>query len=227
MLEPPPPLSAEPPSEAHSDVDAAAAAPDPDEVMRARHRAMLEAVAQMSLSLTAAYHAKAMTAVQSAQTPEETNAAAGLGRAFNQSARTMRQTLALETRTADHSRRHRETEQKARAAEAEERAEDAAVRRALVGHAVQDAIEADPRPQPERENLLAKLNEFLDMAEDQFFLDFSIGQAAQLLCQGYKVDVDLALWQDKKWALNEAMTRTPGSPFATWRRADDPLAQPP
>jgi len=95
---------------------------------------------------------------------------------------------------------------------------------------VQEAIEADPRPQPERENLLGWLNDFLDMAEDQFFLDFSVGKAAQQLCLGFKVAVDLGLWQDKNWALHEATARTPGSPFATWLpqiKAGDALARPP
>lgn len=197
---------------------------------RAEELRLLEEMTDGAMALARAFQASALAVLQTAQTPEEHAVAVNHGRAFDRYVRTARQCMALRDRFVRQDRSEQRQADEARRAQEQERAEEAAVRRALVGHAVQDAIEADPRPRPERENLLARLNEFLDLADDQFFLDFSIGRAAQELCRGYKVAVDLGLWKDKNWALQEAMTRTPGSPFATWLpqiEAGDPMARPP
>lgn len=60
------------------------------------------------------------------------------------------------------------------------------------------------------------LNEFLNQANEEFLLGYSVGQLAAPLCKGYKAAVDLGLCQDKGWAQQEAMTGTPGPPFAIW-----------
>ncbi|HEX7759823.1 MAG TPA: hypothetical protein VF459_09990, partial [Caulobacteraceae bacterium] len=202
----------------------------PADPRRAEELRLLEEMTDGAMALARAFQAGALAVLQTAKTPEEHAVAVSHGRAFDRHARTARQCMALRDRFVRQDRSEQRKADEVRKAEEQERAEEAAVRRALVGHAVQDAIEADPRPQPERENLLGQLNDFLDMADDQFFLDFSVGQAAEQLCLGYKLAVDLGLWQNKNWALHEAMARTPGSPFAARLpqiEAGDPLARPP
>jgi hypothetical protein len=101
-------------------------------------------------------------------------------------------------------------------------------RRAVVGNLVQAAIEADPRPRAEREKLLEDLNEFLDQADNEIFLDLPIGQLAQMLCRDWNVPVDLDLWRDKSWAQDEASLRARGSPFiGLGSTPADPMAKPP
>ena len=207
---------------------------------RAAEMALLDDTARMAHALAGAFSAKALKLIETADTPQEHAAAVAYGRAFDHSARTLRQALALKARFADHKDLARR--QRAETRQAVDHALDveAAARRAAVGLAVTAAIEAARRPRAETENLLADLNEGLDAFEDEIFLELPIGQIAKTLCEAGGVPVDLTLWQDHAWAREEIQLRPKGSPFAgAWRMADepddapavpqplDPMAQPP
>ena len=195
---------------------------------RAADVAALDDTAKMAHALAGAFQRKALKVIETADTPQDHAAAVAYGRAFDHSARTLRQTLALKARFADHKDlvRHQATE--ARQAEDRVLEVESAARRAAVGLAVAAAIEAARRPRAETENLLADLNEGLDAFEDEIFLELPIGQIAKTICDDQAIPVPLALWQDHAWAREEIQLRPKGSPFAgAWRMAEAPPDAPP
>ena len=221
--------------------------PDPDtdpetadDNRRAAEMAVLDATAQMAHALAGAFSAKALELIDTADTPADHAVAINYGRAFDNSARTLRQCLALKARFADNKDLVRRQRAEARQAVDHTLEVESAARRAAVGLAVTAAIEAARRPRAETENLLGDLNEGLDAFEDEIFLNLPIGQIAKTLCEAQNVPVDLTLWQDHAWAREEIQLRPKGSPYAgAWRMADeppdapagprpfDPMAQPP
>ena len=216
--------------------------PDPETAAdnrRAADMAVLDDTAKMAHALAGAFSAKALKVIEYADTPQDHAAAVAYGRAFDHSARTLRQALALKARFADHKDLVRRQCAEARQAEDRVLEVESAARRAAVGLAVAAAIEAARRPRAETENLLADLNEGLDAFEDEIFLDLPIGQIAKTICDDQGVPVPLALWQDHAWAREEIQLRPKGSPYAgAWRmepddpvsdsaRPSDPMARPP
>ena len=220
--------------------------PDPDtdpetaaDNRRAADVAVLDDTAKLAHALAGAFQHKALKLIETADTPQEHAAAVAYGRAFDHSARTLRQTLALKTRLADHEDAFRRQAAQVRQTETHALEVESAARRAAVGLAVAAAIEAARRPRAETERLLADLDEGLDAFEDEIFLELPIGQIAKTLCEAGGVPADLTLWQDHPWAREEIQLRPKGSPFAgAWRMADDapasdfdrfndPMARPP
>ena len=207
--------------------------PDPDtdpetadDNRRAADVAVLDDAAKMAHALAGAFSAKALELIDTAETPKDH--AVAYGRAFDHSARTLRQCLALKARFADHKDLVRRQRAEARQAADHALEVESEARRAAVGLAVAAAIEAARRPRAETENLLADLNEGLDAFEDEIFLELPIGQIAKTLCEAQGVPIDLTLWQDHAWAREEIQLRPKGSPYAgAWRMADEPDAPPP
>ena len=81
--------------------------PPPDPETAADHRraadvAVLGDTAKMAHALAGAFQRKALKLIETADTPQDHAAAVAYGRAFDHSARTLRQTLALKGRIADH-----------------------------------------------------------------------------------------------------------------------------
>jgi hypothetical protein len=168
----------------------------------ARHLRNLEELAEIGMDL-------ARTVQRQAHEQAATDAgAADLGLTFSRIARAVRQTVALEARLAeDH-----------RAQVAARRAKDthtrAARRRREVKAIVGQAIEADA-DDSDVENLLLDLEERLaDRDEDADFADRPIGELVARICRDLGVTPDWSLFEDDDWAIEEARTRPPGSPFA-------------
>ena len=217
--------------------------PDPETTADARRAgdvAMLGDVAGMAHALAGAFSAKALELIKTADTPKDHAVAAAYGRSFDHSARTLRQTLALRDRFAEHKEAVRRKAAEARQAADHVLEVESEARRALVGAVVSTVIETARPPRLETENLLADLNERLDAYDDERFLNQPTGAIIQGLCRDLDLPLDLTLWQDQAWAKEEIQLRPKGSPFAgAWRMppepADhpavpqrlDPLAQPP
>ncbi len=187
---------------------------DPAETRRAQDLRLLEELADGAMALARAFQAKALAVLETAHTPDEHAVAVNHGRAFDRHARTVRQCLALKDRISRQGDAERRKTEDAEQAEFEDRFVHARARRGLVGLSVQEAIEADKRPRPETERLLADLDDLLETFDEDVYLERSIGEIAVAFCQELKVAVRLDLWRLRPWAEEEILSRPKGSPFA-------------
>ena len=205
----------------------------------ARQSRMLRELAQIGMNLSAALQQLAQQAVAQVAGADPPSAAAlagagavvgDLSLAHTRVARAVRQTLALETRlNQDREARLRKAqqEQDERRAELDKRRSDRQIGLRItkdhVGDIVDRVIDAEA-PESDVERLQDALDERLaDDKDDEFFRDRPIGEMVALICRDLGLSPDWSLLQGEDWAIAEARTRPPGSPFATPRaRGPDP-----
>jgi len=165
------------------------------------------------------------------------------GLAFSRIARAVRQTVALEARL-DQERQAAHGLAQAHAAEAQAKvAREAAyerlrgaIRKNDVRCAVEQAID-DQADGGDVERLVTDLRERLDDESEYDDLEFNdrpIGEMVASICRDLGLTVDLSLWEDEDWAIEEAQARTLGSPYAfrrqnapSWREAAGKTGDPP
>ena len=152
------------------------------------------------------------------------------GLAFSRIARAVRQTLALDAKL-DQERQVARGLALAHLAEAQAKVERAAaherlrglIRKSVVRDAVEQAID-DQAEGDDVERLVTDLRERLDDEDEYDALDFNdrpIGEMVVQICRDLGLTIDLSLWEDEEWAIEEAEARTAGSPYA-FRRPEPP-----
>ena len=182
--------------------------------LRAQQLAMMSEMAQIGM-------ARLRTLPDREGEPE------AIDKAYVSLTRSLRQTMALQTRTASGQEIDRLKRLEARQANAEACKALAAERRATVGHAVQEAIDAKRRPRPEVERLLADLDDILlDKIEDDTFLTAPVGILVQTVCERLSLPFEPSLWSRTPWAIDECRARTPGSPYRHYRIQGRPWPPP-
>ena len=225
---------------------------DPALARRQHELAGLEALADMALVLCRRFQGAAIAACDTAQTPPEMAAAERYGRAFDRTARTYRQCLALKDRLLNN-----ELARKARAAALEPAlplyhiepipiitGSEAALRRAPVREALIGIVQSCGRTPVEREALLADLNEFCDDPNDIMFRWGQTSFVIQRYCWAKQLPFDLDRFAHTDWAKEEIKAQRAGSPYegyqpkgeaesepaaepTTGRFIADPMARPP
>ncbi len=202
--------------------------PDTVQDRRNHELAMLAGLADAAMALAMAFQKKALAALEAAGDPEQHAAAVAYGRAFDHSARTVRQCLALRGRIADLDQAVRRKAAEAAEADEETVCVEIAARRTVAVKAVKVAIDAQKRPPAETERLFDQIDEILAPFDEMIFVTQPTGLIAQSLCAALDIPVDLSLWRDTVWAQEEILLRPRGSPFEhAPMAAEDPAAKPP
>ena len=203
---------------------------DPNGERFRRHAEVLEELAELGMGL--ARMLKGQVANQLRH--EERVDAGAASSAFGKISRSVRQSLALEDKLAEHhatrgerlKRAQREADgfpgnllDPAPPPAAAEVSEEWLVptRKAAVGHAVADILRADleRREAPERddERLLSDIYERLDAFDDLDFKTRTVGEIAGMICDDLQVMVDWPHWRASAWAELEIWEKNPRSPF--------------
>jgi hypothetical protein len=198
---------------------------DPCRERTERHLRMLEELAEIGMDLARAVRQRALGAAAAEPADDIQGIGGDLGLVFSRVARAVRQTLALEARIEDD-RRMRED----RAAAAEIRRVSAIEwdhkdrRRTLVTRAVEQMIETEAETDENRaEDLLADLDERLEDGElDADLAQHPISEIIARICRDLGITPDWSLWANEPWAIEEAETAAPGSPFAAGSRPVPP-----
>jgi hypothetical protein len=147
--------------------------------------------------------ARAVTeqAVETAAEPDR-----DLGLVFSRIARAVRQTIALEAKLADDRRKAEAETAEWRATETRRRAAD---RKTKVRLLVERVLNAEAE-ESDAENLFYDLGERLETDyDDADFADRPIGELVQRICKDLGVALDLSIWQDEDWAIEEAARLSP------------------
>jgi hypothetical protein len=182
-----------------------------EQARTARHLVMLQELAEIGMNLARAVGQQAATA-------DPGEAALQFGRI----ARAVRQTLALEAKLAEEYRTLTQQSAAERAAQAQRAAEAAqqrlARRRDKVKHVTERLVrEREDRPTIARLNeVLSDLDERLKDIDDTEFGDRPIGAIIAGICRDLDIEPDWDRWATHRWAVEEAQTNAPGSPYAVW-----------
>jgi hypothetical protein len=107
--------------------------------------------------------------------------------------------------------------------------------RAEIGRIVGEAIDDQPGSEDTRESIRNDLREVLDDEEafDDLVGDRPLGAIVAAICADLRIEVDWSLWAGEDWAIEEARTKPPGSPYRDYRAnrqpdaAAPPAAEPP
>jgi len=101
-------------------------------------------------------------------------------------------------------------------------------KRAEIGRIVGEAIADLPGSETGRESIRNDLQERLDDEEsfEDFIGDRPLGAIVADLCRDLGVAVDWSLWADEDWAIEEARTKPPGSPYADYKPDHRPDRRP-
>ncbi|HWK44213.1 MAG TPA: hypothetical protein VNT30_05820, partial [Stellaceae bacterium] len=191
-----------------------------------RHLRMLQRLAEIGMELAEAVGRQALEQAKAASEPAETPRQPGpdLGLVFTRISRSVRQTVALEVRIAEGPLTPR-----AVSAALDKQAERAALaetdrrhrRKAQVGRIVKQAINAElsgiKAYQLERE--LRERLEDEDVETD--IGDHPIGAIIARICWDLGLDPNWRRWAEDHWAVQEARTKAPGSPYAEWGNEED------
>ncbi len=187
---------------------------DPEAEMAERHSRMLREMADAGMEFV-----RDMQQAMAAVSIDEKLAAAPLvGPVVINMMRAVRQTVALEAKLSD---RRKDRKEKAEAAIAERKAEEEAVvafaqrgREVYRRRRVERVIEGTIGGRSDAENLLTDLYERLDEFERfENFTDQPIGAVAARIGRSMGLEPDWRQWADEPWALAEAKTNHPDSPF--------------
>jgi hypothetical protein len=193
--------------------------PDPAQARAERHQQVLQELAEIGMDLARDLRRRVLEPA-----PEEAASNADLGLIFSRIARAVRQTVALEARLAEEDR-------KGGAGPGLLGVSDrwrSARRRRQVRKIVGEVIEAEADSDIEADRLFTDRDERLeDGDEEADFADRPIGELVARICCDLGVSVDWSLFEDEDWAIEEARTRPPGSPFAAGSAAGAPDEAPP
>ena len=155
--------------------------------------------------------------------------AADLGLVFERIARAVRRTLALDARFEEEFRTRQEraaAAETAAQAETTSRETQAAAegwrrKRAKIGRHLGQLIEANEDLADDverREALLGDLYERLDEIDpEDEIADLPIGAVIQRIARSLRLRPDWIAWEDEDWAIEEAESDHPDSPYAAWR----------
>ena len=170
-----------------------------------RHMRMLAELAEIGMDLAREVRRQALD--QSGAAPS----AADLALTFSRIARAVRQTVALESKLADETRSGSAGRP---ALDVSDRWRSAR-RKRQVRTIVGEIIEAECDTDFQADRLFKERDERLgDGDEEADFADCSIGELVARICRDLDVTPDWSLFEDEDWAIDEARTRPPGSPFA-------------
>jgi hypothetical protein len=189
---------------------ARASSPELDE----KHRRMLRELAEMGMDMLRGVHQRAL------ENKDSTTALVEAVDDFERISRAVRQTLMLEHKLAESRPIRRGNAAPAPVDEID--SERQARHKIFVKRAVEKAILTEKRRLGLRkiETLLADLDERLEDADIGAHLaKLPVGAIALRLCTEFGLAPDLSLWAEEPWAIKEALTRPPGSPFAARRDA--------
>jgi hypothetical protein len=193
------------------------------ETMAERHQRILRKLTDMAERLCEAAEGPAMAQLKAAVPGQEATGPDHV-LAFQRLARTVRQCVALEGKV-----------EKERLAEIERRAKG----EAIIGYAgilagqqeekrrvkrLIDQVIVEQTPVYDLAKVRVNLNERLgddDDWEDLAGDDRPIGAIIAGLCHDLGLDPDWSRWENEDWAIKEAETRAPGSPYADWLRRVD------
>ncbi|HEX7761378.1 MAG TPA: hypothetical protein VF459_17870 [Caulobacteraceae bacterium] len=198
--------------------------PDPAQARRQHELAGLEELADLALELCREFQSAAIETRRTAQTPQDMTAAQGYARAFDRTARTYRQCLALRDRLVNGDTR--QTKAQAQAAPFLQvetlpvvTAQQVAQRRIDVGEALRACVYAADRTPVEREQLLADIEEFLGDEESLRWGGVSDILWRQCIVLGLPFDLDR--WAHTAWAQDEIATQPRGSLYEGYREPQD------
>jgi hypothetical protein len=92
-------------------------------------------------------------------------------------------------------------------------------RRAQIKRIVGEAIDSRPGSAEARDSIRNELSERLDDEEafEDLIGDRPLGAIIAALCADLGVEVDWSLWADEDWAIEEARTKPPDSPYRDYR----------
>src|SRR3984957_12852377 len=164
-------------------------------VETARDREILETLTELALEVATALKAQIVT--QAAAGNAEN--ADRLSLAFTRVSRSIRQTIAFKTKLADITA---ESAEKRQAREREQAVETSRLRakKQQVARDVAQMVEACA----ESENLLTDLHErLMDPDIEDELLTIRVGDVLIGLCDELGIPVELSVWQDKGWFVNE------------------------
>jgi hypothetical protein len=102
-------------------------------------------------------------------------------------------------------------------------------KRAEIGRIVGEAIDRQPGSEETRESIRNDLRERLDDEEsfEDLIGDRPLGAIIAGICKDLGVEVEWSLWADEDWAIEEARTKPPDSPYRDYRpTAAPPAAEP-
>jgi hypothetical protein len=198
------------------------------DVRAAERTAMLRTLAEKGLELALALQEEAMARI-AAKAPGDN------GAGFVRAARMVRQTLALEARLNREWRPLADqavVEQAAQAAaEAGERGRarlTGFINKQAVCEAVEAVIDAEAgdgeaRSEPLRDALYERLN---DPSDETDFVGVSIGGLVERICKALGLAPDWDILSDEDWAITEAESADPDSPFSRVRETGRRLIAP-
>jgi hypothetical protein len=97
-------------------------------------------------------------------------------------------------------------------------------RRAEIGRIVEEAIADQPDSEAAKESIRNDLRERLDDEEafEDLVGDRPLGAIIAAICADLGVAVDWSLWADEDWAIEEARTKPPDSPYRDYRPDERP-----
>jgi hypothetical protein len=189
-----------------------------------RQLALLDRLAERSVQVAEDLADAALTA----EAPDDK---AKLAQALAVTTRSIRLTLAMQTRITEAGERRTQRQ----AAEASARKHRIEKARDQVETAVLTAFgwEASERyPSPEREK---EVLDWLEALPDDILDQRPVGMTIKMICDHAKLPFDVSLFADYPWAVEEQQTRPAFSPYAPipkrlWERPSrppDPMSQPP
>ncbi len=173
----------------------------------ARHQAMLAELSGISMDLARDMGRRALEA-------QDGDEAAALGACFAKLARTVRQTIALETQVLQE---RSVAELAAAEAKRLEREKRALANKAVVQSAVRWLISNQMRSGKTRNGLDADdMRERLEHEDlsDLAYGDKPVGELIDMICKDLRLNIHWPSWRWKSWAREELEQRPPGSPFA-------------
>ncbi|HZZ32023.1 MAG TPA: hypothetical protein VFE10_08510 [Phenylobacterium sp.] len=180
---------------------------------------MLAELAEIGMDLAREVRRQALD--QAAEAPPSADQALS----FSRIARAVRPTVALEARLAEDRLQGPSGRPILSVAERWRSARRKRQVRAIVGQ----VIEAEADNDYQHDRLLEDRNERLeDGDEEADFADRPIGELVARICRDLDATPDGSLFEDADWAIEEARTRPPGSPFAAaGSSADEAPPDPP
>jgi hypothetical protein len=200
--------------------------PDPadTQTLAQRQLAALDRMAELCLQVAEDLGKAALEA-------EAADDKAKLAQALAVTTRSIRLTLAMQTRIAEAGER-RTQRQAAEAADRKHRIEQARdqVETAVLTSFGWEASERLPSPEREKEVL-----DWLEALPDDILDQRPVGMTIKMICDHAKLPFDPALFADYPWAIEEQQTRPAFSPYSpipkrVWARPftpPDPMGQPP
>jgi hypothetical protein len=198
--------------------------PADTQTLAQRQLTMLERMAELCLQVAEELGKAALEA-------EAADDKAKLAQALAVTTRSIRLTLAMQTRIAEAGQR-RTQRQTIEAADRKHRIEKARdqVETAILTAFGWEASERPPSPEREKEVL-----DWLEALPDDILEARPVGMTIKMVCDHAKLPFDAALFADYPWAIEEQQTRPAFSPYAPiprrlWERPfkpPDPMGQPP